>query len=401
MKNKYSFTAIGCYINYFVFGMAYIMIAQNMSFLTEQFHTDKAGISFIISAFGLGRLLSLYLGGVWSDKIGRKPFIVAGCLLFAVFLIGIPLSPNYVMAIVFAFCGGLGNAFLDAGTYPTLMEVFPKTAGSATVALKAFISFGSALLPLLIAFFIQHHIFYGMSFFIPAIIFLVSGFMLVRAKFPNHKASTDNKESGPPVVFYSKPNFMIEGVAIIVIGFTAPALLYLMNIWIPTYGQEMIGMPLVDSLKLMSYYSWGALLSVISLAFLVRKTIRPVTIVLVYPIFSFLSILALLTFKTPVFAMISAFLIGFFLAGVLQLGLTVLCEFFWDRKGSVTGIMYTATGLATTLIPMVSGFITRYVDIHGVFVFALLVNFIGILAAGVVFFQYRKLTSFKQQQLAA
>lgn len=401
MKHKYSLTALGCYLNYFVFGMAYIMIAQNMSFLTEQFHTDKAGISFIISAFGLGRLLSLYLGGVWSDKIGRKPFIVVGCILFAIFLIGIPLSPSYTLAIVFAFCGGLGNAFLDAGTYPTVMEVFPKTAGSATVALKAFISFGSSLLPLLIAFFIQHDIFYGMSFFIPAIIFLLSGFMLTKAKFPNHKVSVEDQENGAPVVFYKKPNFKIEGVAIIVIGFTAPALLYLMNIWIPTYGQEMVGMSLVQSLKLMSYYSWGALLSVIALAFLVRKTVRPVTIVLVYPILSFLSILALLTFKTPVLSMISAFLIGFFLAGVLQLGLTVLCEFFWDRKGSVTGIMYTATGLATTLIPMVSGFITRYVDIHGVFIFALFVNLLGIIAAGVVFFQYRKLTTFKQQQLAA
>lgn len=401
MKNKYSLTAIGCYINYFVFGMAYIMIAQNMSFLTEQFNTDKAGISFIISAFGMGRLISLYLGGVWSDKIGRKPFIIAGCLLFTVFLIGVPLSPNYYLAILFAFCGGLGNAFLDAGTYPTLMEIFPKTAGSATVALKVFISFGSSMLPLIIAFFIQNDIYFGVSFFIPAVIFLVSGLMLSKAKFPNHKVNPEDTENGSPVTFHSKPNFWIEGVAIIVIGFTAPALLYLMNIWIPTYGQEMVGMSLVESLKLMTYYSWGALFSVIGLAFLVRKTIRPVTIVFVYPILSFLSILALLSFKTPILSMISAFLIGFFLAGVLQLGLTVLCEFFWDRKGSVTGIMYTATGLATTLIPLVTGYITRYVDIQGVFVFALSVNLLGILAAGVVFFQYRKLTSFKEKEIAA
>jgi hypothetical protein len=60
MKNKYTSTAIAMYINYFVHGMGAIILAQNMTYLTEQLHTDKAGVSFIISALGIGRLIVLF-----------------------------------------------------------------------------------------------------------------------------------------------------------------------------------------------------------------------------------------------------------------------------------------------------------------------------------------------------
>lgn len=399
MKNKYVFSAIGCYINYFVFGMAYIMIAQNMSFLTKQFDTDNAGISFLISAFGFGRLFSLYFNGVLSDRIGRKPFVLLGGLFMAIFLIGIPLSPNYQIAIIFAVCGGLANAFLDAGTYPTLMEAFPKTAGSATVIIKAFISFGTTLLPLIISFFISKEIFYGWAFFLPAIIFILNAIILFKAQFPHHKTKEQIEDNSPDVTFISKPKFWQEGLALILIGFTAPALLYIMQIWLPTYGQEVIGMSLVGSLQLLSYYSIGSVISVVGLAVIVRKRVKPVTIILVYPIISFIATIALITIKTPIIAVITSFIIGVTLAGILQLGLTVLCEFFWDKKGTLTGIMYTATGAAAAGIPLVTGYITRFTDINGVFIFALFVNGLGILLAAFLNYRYKVLTCYKGEKL--
>lgn len=403
MKNKYLFSVIGCYVNYFVYGMAYIMLASNISFLTKQLHTDSAGISFLISAWGIGRLFSLYFDGVLSDKFGRKPFVLLGNLFMAIFLIGIPLSPNYQIAIFFAVCGGLSNAFLDSGTYPTLMEAYPKYAGSATVILKAFISFGSSLLPFLIMFLMNKEMFFGWAFFIPAIVFILNGIFLYFVPFAPYKTSKDNDniESIHPVTFSRKPNFMREGLALIVIGFTAPAMLYIMQTWLPTFGQEVVGMSIGDSLKLLSFYSWGSVISVIGLAFLLRKIIRPVTVILFYPVISFIAVILLITFKIPIMAMIVSFIIGVSVAGVLQLALTVMCEFFWNIKGKITGIMYTATGLASTLIPSVTGIITRYANIQGVFLFALAVNLLGIMMAIYVIIRYNKLTTFLEVKKTA
>lgn len=167
MKNKYMLSASGMYINYFLLGMVNIMLASNMSFLTKQLNTDGAGISYIISAIGIGKLLSYSLSGILSDKVGRKPLIIVSSLTMAIFLIGIPLSPNYQTAFIFAIIAGIANSAMDAGTYPALIEVFPKSSGSASVLVKAFISAGAALLPFMIAFLRIVICFMGMLFSFP------------------------------------------------------------------------------------------------------------------------------------------------------------------------------------------------------------------------------------------
>lgn len=125
MKRSSTPVATGLYVNYLLFGMFNIILASHMSFLTEHLHTDQAGISLLVSAMGFGRLFTLYISGVLSDRYGRKPFIVAAGLLMAVFLVGIPLSPTFEMAMVLAVLAGVANSFLDSGTYPALIEAFP------------------------------------------------------------------------------------------------------------------------------------------------------------------------------------------------------------------------------------------------------------------------------------
>ncbi|HDA9683977.1 TPA: MFS transporter, partial [Listeria monocytogenes] len=48
MKNKYLSTSLGLYMNYFVHGMALIIIAQNIDFLSQKWHTDLAGAAGVV-----------------------------------------------------------------------------------------------------------------------------------------------------------------------------------------------------------------------------------------------------------------------------------------------------------------------------------------------------------------
>ena len=116
MKNKYLPTALALYINYFVHGMGAIILAQNMSFLQVQLNTDKAGVAYVISALGIGRLIALAISGVLSDKFGRKPTVYAGMLIYAGFFISILFAPNVQIAFVLALLAGIANSVLDAGT---------------------------------------------------------------------------------------------------------------------------------------------------------------------------------------------------------------------------------------------------------------------------------------------
>ncbi|PEW15231.1 MFS transporter [Priestia megaterium] len=393
MKNKYMLSASGMYINYFLLGMVNIMLASNMSFLTKQLNTDGAGISYIISAIGIGKLLSYSLSGILSDKFGRKPLILVSSLTMAIFLIGIPLSPNYPTAFIFAIIAGIANSAMDAGTYPALIEVFPKSSGSASVLVKAFISAGAALLPFMIAFFADRDLFYGYAFFLPALIYLLNMIFMFKLPFPNHKReqSTVQQQNTAENKFISPPKMKQEGIALIVIGFTSTALFTVAQIWLPTYGQQVLGMAESSSVRLLSYYSIGALISVLVLAVLLSKVLRPVTVILVYPMITLIAVLTLLFVKVPTIAIVAAFFMGFSTAGVFQLAITVMTELFWNKKGTVTGIVATAAGLAAILLPLATGLMSKTGHISIIFIFDAMLSVVGMTAAAFVNYCYRKI----------
>ncbi|MEH7315066.1 MFS transporter [Priestia megaterium] len=393
MKNKYMLSASGMYINYFLLGMVNIMLASNMSFLTKQLNTDGAGISYIISAIGIGKLLSYSLSGILSDKFGRKPLILVSSLTMAIFLIGIPLSPNYPTAFIFAIIAGIANSAMDAGTYPALIEVFPKSSGSASVLVKAFISAGAALLPFMIAFFADRDLFYGYAFFLPALIYLLNMIFMFKLPFLNHKReqSTVQQQNTAENKFISPPKMKQEGIALIVIGFTSTALFTVAQIWLPTYGQQVLGMAESSSVRLLSYYSIGALISVLVLAVLLSKVLRPVTVILVYPMITLIAVLTLLFVKVPAIAIVAAFFMGFSTAGVFQLAITVMTELFWNKKGTVTGIVATAAGLAAILLPLATGLMSKTGHISIIFIFDAMLSVVGMAAAAFVNYRYRKI----------
>ncbi|MCM3194530.1 MFS transporter [Priestia megaterium] len=393
MKNKYMLSASGMYINYFLLGMVNIMLASNMSFLTKQLNTDGAGISYIISAIGIGKLLSYSLSGILSDKFGRKPLILVSSLTMAIFLIGIPLSPNYPTAFIFAIIAGIANSAMDGGTYPALIEVFPKSSGSASVLVKAFISAGAALLPFMIAFFADRDLFYGYAFFLPALIYLLNMIFMFKLPFPNHKReqSTVQQQNTGENKFISAPKMKQEGIALIVIGFTSTALFTVAQIWLPTYGQQVLGMAESSSVRLLSYYSIGALISVLVLAVLLSKVLRPVTVILVYPMITLIAVLTLLFVKVPTIAIAAAFFMGFSTAGVFQLAITVMTELFWNKKGTVTGIVATAAGLAAILLPLATGLMSKTGHISIIFIFDAMLSVVGMVAAAFVNYRYRKI----------
>ncbi|MFS8606372.1 MULTISPECIES: MFS transporter [Priestia] len=391
MGNPYIKTALGMYMNYFLLGMVNIILSANMTFLTNQLNTDSAGISYIISALGIGRVFTYAIFGILSDKFGRKPPVVISTIMMAIFLIGIPLSPNYQIAFVFAILAGIANSAMDAGTYPALMEVFPQNSGSANVLVKAFISVGATILPFVIFFFSKHGISYRFSFFIPAALYLVNMLFLFTTSFPNHRDISMIKETNKDNKSPSTPKFWIEGVALIVLGFTSNGIYSLPQIWLPTYGQEILNMTDANSVKLLSYYSIGGLVSVLLLAGLLKKFIRPVTILLVYPTITLFSLLVLLTINSQAVGIVNSFLLGFSTAGVFQLTLTVMAELFWKNKGTITGVVSTAGGVSAIFIPTFTGLIKSHTTILHIFVFDLIITLIGIVSAVVVYYRYGKL----------
>lgn len=389
MKNKYLPTAIGLYINYIIHGMGVIIISQNQKALMGQWDTDLMGIAKVISMLGIGRLIAILISGRLSDKFGRKPFIYLGIVTYSLYFFGILYSKSVTTAMIFAVIAGVSNSFLDSGTYPALMESFPKKAGTANVLIKAFVQIGQFTLPIMLKIINTNQLWFGWSFIIPIIVFVLNGLFLLKRPFPDQDAKENQQAEIQAVTFKSQPKIAIEGVCFIIYGFISQATFYLISQFIGIYGEKVAQMTTDNANLLISYYSTGSLICVAVTAVLATK-VRPVYLVTLYTLVSFVTILIMWLFPTPLVMMIGAALVGFFAAGgVMQLGLTVMGELFPAGKGTITGIFYTFGSIASFLIPIIAAAIAKN-NVRSIMLFDTIIAGIGFLLAVIIFIRYRK-----------
>ena len=328
MKNPYYPTALGLYFNYLVHGMGVILMSLNMASLETLWQTNAAGVSIVISSLGIGRLSVLLFAGLLSDRFGRRPFIMLGMCCYMAFFFGILHTNNIIIAYVFGFLAGMANSFLDAGTYPSLMEAFPRSPGTANILIKAFVSSGQFLLPLIISLLVWAELWFGWSFMIAAGIMFINALFLYRCTFPPHpghrlpviKKTTSSTEHRCSI---------IDLASYTLYGYISMATFYLVSQWLAQYGQFVAGMSYTMSIKLLSIYTVGSLLSV---------CLHPPFYVVI----------------------IFAFVIGFTSAGgVVQIGLTLMAERFPYAKGKATGIYYSAGSIATFTIPLITAHLSQ------------------------------------------
>ena len=408
MKNKYIPTSICLYMNYFVHGMGAIILAQNMDYLANQLNTDSAGIAYVISGLGIGRLIVLFVMGALSDKFGRKPFVFLGGLFYIGFLLGILISPNLEIAFIFAVLGGIANSTLDAGTYPALMESFPKATGTASILTKAAIAGGQFVLPIVMTMIIASKAYYGWSFLFCVAILALNALAVLKMPFPNHKQpaaeeiadESIEKETKPLPKLKQKANFWIEGICFIIIGYTSTATFYLVSIWLPKFSESVAMMSPSASAQTISYYAMGTLTSVILTSILVKSLIRPVYIVFVYPCLSAIMLFVLFLFPSPMLCMAGGFILGFTAAGgVLQLALTTMSEFYPEGKGKVLGIFFTSSSLATFSIPVITGIISK-TSIANIILLDAFIAVLGSVLALVIIARYHKIFELPNRKLS-
>lgn len=387
-------TTFCLYFNYLVHGMAIVILAQNMMPLSHQWHVGDAGVSFVISSLGIGRLLILYLAGALSDRLGRKVFIKLGILTYSLFFIGIVISPNVIMAYFFGILAGMANSLLDSGTYPALMELYPKRQATANIMIKAFASIGELLLPIVIVGLDHFQLWYGWSFLLCFILMSINFCFLRKRIFPklttvqSNRNDERNKCKGAYLARTSHK--VILGVILTIFGYTSMATFYLVSQWLTKYGSDVINLDLIHARVLVSIYSVGSILGVISTTFLVEKIIKPTWYMLIDTGVSLIALLLLVILPTLNVALVCSFIIGCTAAGgVMQLGLTVMCNIFPYSKGKVTGIYYTASGLASFTIPVITAWILQ-IGIHEIMWFDVGIAGIGVFCSVLVLILFRQ-----------
>lgn len=382
-------TSISLYINYLVHGMAIVILAQNMTMLSKQWGVSDSGVSFVISSLGIGRLLVLYISGVLSDKYGRRIFVQLGILTYIPFFIGITFSPNMYVGYFFGILAGMANSFLDSGTYPALMELYPHNLTTANILIKAFASIGELILPILVTVIEYYNIWFGASFMGCTVIFVINFFVISRAKFP--VLSTVNKVKRQVAKIKFTLRDKVNAIALTIYGYVSMSTFYLVSQWLTKYGQTTLAMSTAHARYLVSIYSVGSIAGVIFSTILTGLHLRSTYLLLASTLLSFVTLVTISTVLIPPVLFVGSFIIGFTAAGgVMQVGLTIMSELFPQRKGFITGVYYTAGSLSSFTIPIVTGYLYK-TGVQSIMLFDCFIAAIGVLISLIIVVNTRKL----------
>ena len=387
MKSLYP-TAFVLYLSFFVHGFGAAILSQNTKSFQALWNTDAAGVLYVISALGIGRLITYPFSGAISDKFGRRLTVIIGCLVYIGFFGGILLAPNTTVAFFVAILAGVANGFLDSGVLPAVMEILVQSSGLASILSKLCIAIAQYILPVMVTFWASNGLWFGWTFVICIVLLVVISLLLT--KLPFATVGEAKAETAADVV-QVKSNFWIEGVALIIMGYTATATFQVFLNINKDYGMTFLNMTEAAAGKIGSNYALGSIFAVLLNVVLV-KWIKPVRMIVVYPALSLATLLWMYFVPSPIVAQIGGFLIGATCAGgVLQFLVSVMSDLFPASKAKAVSMIMIAGALCAFSITAIAGTVTSKFGVQYTLLVSAVLAVVSIIASIVVNKRYNML----------
>ncbi|MGY2438355.1 MFS transporter [Pseudomonas sp. SDO52101_S400] len=130
--------------------MASDMIMPAMLTVTEDLGADPRHIPNAFNLYLLGGVCLQWLIGPLSDRFGRRPLLLIGCVLFGMTCLAAIAAPGIEVFNALRLLQGMGLGFVVAVSYPALQEVFCEADAVRLMALLGNVALLSPLLgPLL------------------------------------------------------------------------------------------------------------------------------------------------------------------------------------------------------------------------------------------------------------
>ncbi|WP_265588917.1 MFS transporter [Terrisporobacter petrolearius] len=396
---KFYPTAVALYFTYFIHGIGASIIGQYKQNLAAQWGAEKLAdgtfdvsmVIAVIAALGLGRLISLPFSGPISDKFGRKVSGLIGIICYVLYLGGIAFSPSMTIGYMFAIVGGIANSFLDTCVSPSCMEIFPKNGSIANMFTKFSISVAQFLLPFMIGFVVTSALPFKTIFLVAAAAIAIDGLLIVFLPFPLKNSGNQEAKSNEPVK-KEKMKFTPVSIALISIGFTCSSTFM---IWL-NCNQELGKLyGVLDPSKIQSLYAAGTVCAILMSTVLIKKGIKPVKILILYPAVATIMLIAIYFVKNPTIVLVGGFVLGYSAAGgVLQLCVSTANEMFPNDKGKITSIVMIASSIANYTVLNLASYLTKVGGTQqgplNVILLNIVVTFIGVLLALYVNKEYKK-----------
>lgn len=357
-KQSYAGVATAVYVNYAIVGMVTIFISQYSTYFQSAWHTNVKGISLVLAAVGLGRLLTIFLAGSVSDKIGRRKTMLISMVSDVIFLLGAALAHNMIVAAIAAIFFGFTNSFGDTSCYPALTDAFPTRSATMNSLVKAFMSLAQFLFPFWVSTVTNALITaLSLSVFLVLDILFVCKVQFASQDKQGQLKDIQDAEHIEETVTSVQPAMAIDGTLLIAMGFTICFTFYVFSQYLPNFGTSVLKVSPEQAKTLVSFYAMASMISVFVTAALVTK-VKHLLLISIYGTVAALALFMMILVPSLTTARIGSVAIGFFAAGgIWQVGLSILTSYFPTGNGKLTSYYSFMASLTYFVGPLVSSFV--------------------------------------------
>ncbi|MFN3892190.1 MAG: MFS transporter [Beijerinckiaceae bacterium] len=124
------------------------MMVPVLSLYAATFGVTSTLVGMLMTVFGIGRLVSNYPGGWLSQRLGRRPLLIAGALFIGVGCIGAALTNDFYHLVFWRFVQGVGSGMYMTVSGAALADMSTSENRARIVGLyQAALQFGASIGP--------------------------------------------------------------------------------------------------------------------------------------------------------------------------------------------------------------------------------------------------------------
>lgn len=102
--------------------------------IAREFGTSTGTAGLVVAAYGAPGIAVAVLAGPYSDRIGRKPFLVFGPLIMGLATLAAAIAPSLALVVAARIASGVGAAVIFPNVNATIGDTFPYRERGAVIS---------------------------------------------------------------------------------------------------------------------------------------------------------------------------------------------------------------------------------------------------------------------------
>lgn len=340
------------YVMYMLVGAACVSIGTSLMHLSQFYEITISHAAVLASAMALGRVSTVFISSMVTERFGSKFSLSAGIILIGIFCLGIPSTRNFILAAICAALGGIGQGLSDSSCPVILQHVFKDNYHRAVSMTQVFYGIGNFITPfvfslLLLAGMKWQLLYYGL-FFLAMVMIVIMQFVRMQA--------TGEKKQGAEKKSAESPKGRINRKVIILFilfAFTYTAMINTVYTYTTAYNMS-LGFEESVSVTMLTMFSIGTIIGSLIFAW-VLKYFRVASVMFFNCIASFVIFQAIKMVTAKSILLPGYFAFGSLFGVVYSFLISVSTEMMPGRASFAAAMVAFCSGSADILSPLITG----------------------------------------------